>query len=158
MNKTVSLLLVVLWTIIIFGFSSMSGTTSNGMSKGILSNTIEKTKILPEHELTIEKKEDPFSLFNKIHYYFRKTAHFSEYLILSLLLINHLRFYKIKEMYLLTIAICFIFSVIDELNQMFTFDRSSLLTDSLLDTFGAIVGVLIAIMISKRKKLNEKVI
>lgn len=158
MNKSLSLLLIILWAIIIFGFSSMSGTTSNGMSKGILSNTIEKTKILPEHELTVEKKEDPLSLFNKIHYYFRKTAHFSEYLILSLLLINHLRFYKIKRMFLLTIGICFIVSILDELNQMFTFDRSSLLTDCLLDTFGAIVGVLIAIMISKRKKLNEKVI
>lgn len=69
--------------------------------------------------------------------------HATEYLILSILMLNWLRNYEIKEWkaVVISIIISFLYACTDEFHQLFVDGRTSQFTDVLIDTFGAILGV-----------------
>lgn len=159
LKKNISLCLIIIWMIVIFVFSSMNGIQSNSTSKKVLKNVLEQTRIIEKEEITESKINLSTSKFNKIHYYFRKSLHFTEYFILSLLIINYLRYYKLHLIYklLLTTVLSFLYSITDEVHQMFTFDRTPLFKDCLIDTSGAIVGcVLFSLIFMIYKNVESK--
>lgn len=159
MSKKGSLYLVILWMFIIFVMSSMPGGSSNGASKMILNTVLDKTNVVNKTELAPEKINNSKSLFNKMHYFFRKSSHFSEYLVLALLILNHLRFYNNKNYIkvIICIFICFIYSITDEIHQIFVPNRTPLFKDCLIDTSGAIVGCLIAFIIISVSKILKQI-
>lgn len=70
----------------------------------------------------------------------RKLAHFTEYFILGLLVLNMLRFINKKIAF--GIILCVIYAMSDELHQLFTPDRAGRLYDVLIDSSGSIIAIL----------------
>lgn len=146
MSKKTSLLLVFLCMSFIFIMSSMSGNISNKMSKQILTGIINNQEV-----------SNSTRLFNNAHYIFRKASHFFEYFILAILLVNYLKHFKRSKYFdfVICVFLCFLYSVTDEVHQMFVANRTPMFKDCLIDTSGAVVGCLIFFFFSsifKRKK------
>ena len=130
MKKTIiKIALVIIWMIVIFCFSNENATESSKLSNGFIKNTISKV-IKDNRPETIEKFVKPV----------RKTAHFFIYLILGILVCNC---FDIDKKYILySVIICMIYSISDEVHQMFISGRSGELFDVIIDTSGSFIGII----------------
>lgn len=152
----VSWLIVVLYLTLIFAFSSQSGTQSNGISKGIVqavvkytvqTNTMHKSSALNRANL------------NRI---LRKSAHFAEYFILSMLLFGALSKLDKKTgmVILITFTFCLLYAASDEIHQIFVPERSPKVTDVIIDTCGTATALVLMYWLNisrkKTKRLSEK--
>ena len=137
--KIINILLVIICAIIIFLFSSEtakeSTKTSVGTTKSVI-NTVTNNRVSESKVNEIANKE--FTLV-------RKSAHAIEYFILGFLVINSLKDYKpINYKYLvLCILFCFIYSVSDEIHQIYVPGRSCELKDVLIDSGSSTFGIII---------------
>lgn len=136
MKKQLSIILVLIWMIIIFIMSSFNAEDSANQSNfivNIISNifNIENVKLL---SLII-----------------RKLAHFTEYLILGTLVINMFTKNNAKKTYLLSILLCIIYAISDEIHQIFVPGRACQIKDILIDSVGSITGVYLFKSLKKRK-------
>lgn len=94
----------------------------------------------------------------------RKCAHFLEYLILGISMVVTVRdlsrWNRVKGG-ITAFLICAVYAATDEVHQMFVQGRSCEVRDMLIDSLGALTGILIACLVSflrERKKQNaEKV-
>lgn len=82
----------------------------------------------------------------------RKLAHYIEYLILGILVINMFIKNNIPKSYLISIIFCIIYAISDEIHQIFTPGRACQIKDILIDSIGSITGIYLYKLISKRKK------
>lgn len=71
----------------------------------------------------------------------RKLAHFTEYLILGLLVANMFTKNNINNLYLISIILCIIYATSDEIHQLFVPGRACQLRDILIDSIGSITGI-----------------
>lgn len=144
-KKIVSWLLVIIWLLVIFFFSSQNGESSSGLSNGFLA-MIENITKLPLNN-------DAF------RFIIRKVAHFTEYFILGVFVLNLIKCYRklSKKEIIISVFLCFVYAVTDEFHQMFVGGRSPQSLDVLIDTTGSIVGSLLFYIFGKRKRFeNEK--
>lgn len=151
---------VLLWMGVIFMFSADNGSVSS-MHSGRVSYMVASAvdTVLRLNMSDIEK-----SGFSKgLSFIVRKTAHFSEYFILGLLLyvvisVNYGRsldymdedrsFLRIIRLrYFLPVIIVFGYAGTDELHQYFVPDRCSSFRDVLIDTAGGLAAILIISLI-----------
>ena len=100
-------------------------------------------------------KDEKSKVNNITHDYFnevRKSAHFIEFFILGLLVINVVKdYYKINYKYLIIcILFCLIYSISDEVHQIYVLGRSCRIKDVIIDTIGSSIGVIIYYLIYKR--------
>ena len=133
--KIIMWLFVLIMIIIIFLFSNMSSGSSNSKSKEIIRDSI----VLVDNVFNINMNDVEINkLVNKLNYPFRKICHFMEYFILSLLLVISLNISNVgtKKTIIITICFCFIFSLSDEIHQMFIVGRSPMFIDCIIDTLG----------------------
>lgn len=142
-----SWILVAIWASIIFIMSGMDTNESNDKSKKVLNEIVEKT-VETTDNIGITNKHPTQSklnyVINKLNYPFRKLAHASEYLILSLLLLNALKNSGLvgKKLFVISIVLCFIYASTDEYHQTFVNGRTGQFLDVIVDTIGAIIGIL----------------
>ncbi|MGG7060214.1 VanZ family protein [Clostridium nigeriense] len=139
-KKIISWIILIAWMSLIFIMSHQPGEISSGQS-----------------ELVIKI----FSLIGiELNDYFgelatlvvRKTAHFSEYMILFLLAYNVTRYYvNNNRARILLIAFVFLYACSDELHQYFIPGRVMAFKDVLIDTSGGVLGYIIATLIEKVK-------
>ena len=82
----------------------------------------------------------------------RKAAHISAYFILGILLFNLLKEYglAVKKIIFISIGIAMLYACTDEIHQMFVPGRSGEVRDVLIDTAGAVVGVVVYAALSSR--------
>lgn len=134
-RKIASVLLLVIWLGVIFSFSNADGETSSGMSERLIKFiTVTITDTEPNSE-EMEK------IVEKYSFPVRKLAHFTEYFIFGLIVVNLLASFKIrKKMLLYVIVISLASSLFDEFHQTFIAGRSGNIKDVLLDTSGALIG------------------
>ncbi|MBA5852037.1 VanZ family protein [Clostridium sp. cel8] len=146
MNKKVKWILVLLWLVIIFEFSNQPATISDEKSKYVV-------YLFSEMGINLN------SLFgNFANFIVRKTAHFSEYFVLYILLFNALYDKaKMKKVLLIAIVIVFLYACSDEIHQFFIPGRSPRIRDVFIDTFGGLMALLLNFY-RYRKKQNVKVI
>lgn len=133
MKKLFKLILVIVWMIIIFILSNQSGLISGNESGSIIYNTLDF--ILNLFHTQVSNLEEIVEL---IHNPIREVMHILEYLILSLLLINLL-----GKKYIEIFLICLIYSITDELHQLFVPNRSFQYFDLLMDMIGYIIPLLL---------------
>lgn len=160
-KKTIiSWILVVLWASIIFIMSGMDTNESNDKSKKVLNEIVEKT-VETTNGMGITDKHPTQSklnnVINKLNYPFRKMAHASEYLILSILLLIALKNSGIRDikLFIIAVSVCFIYACTDEYHQTFVNGRTGQFIDVIIDTIGAIIGSLLYRLIIVRKKKSE---
>lgn len=136
MKKQLSIILVLIWMIIIFIMSSFNAEDSANQSNfivNIIANILNINNI---------------SLLSLI---IRKLAHFTEYLILGTLVINMFTKNNAKKTYLLSILLCIIYAISDEIHQIFVPGRACQIKDILIDSVGSITGIYLFKLLKKRK-------
>lgn len=133
-NK-ISFLLVILWMIFIFVMSSFDASSSSNQSNFIVDIITSIINI-----------KDTWLL----SFIIRKLAHFIEYFILGLLVINLITKYDKKI--IMAILLCIIYATSDEIHQIFVPGRSCQITDIMIDSLGSIMGIYLYKIIIKKCK------
>ena len=152
MKKTISIISLILWMIVIFSFSSADANKSTGTSDKVITTMIEIKDKITDQETPISEKE---IIVKNSSFYVRKIAHITEYLILGLLMFNALKQFNILNIYY-AIILCILYSCTDEFHQLFINGRSGSFRDILIDTIGILLGTyLYKILVIKKKKVNK---
>lgn len=148
-KKVVKGCIVILCMVIIFSFSMDNSQESTRKSEGVI---LEVASFL-DFDLTSRQQQYIIELF---FVPVRKAAHFFIYLVLGVTLISFLREFSIPihKLILLSIFLAFLYACSDEVHQLFVAGRSGQVSDVLLDTIGASVGVG-GYYLLFRKKLKE---
>jgi VanZ family protein len=73
----------------------------------------------------------------------RKYAHFTEYLILDILVLNALTVSGVRGFkgFIFSLVFCILYAISDEVHQLFVPGRGAQVTDVLIDSAGAFVGI-----------------
>lgn len=94
-----------------------------------------------------------------MHHYIRKTAHFAEYFILSLLLLRGIRGenrgIKLASA-LVAIAVVACYASLDEFHQSFVPGRTAAVGDVMIDTSGGIAAQAIAALVAMWGQIREE--
>lgn len=135
MRKKYKLILVIIWMIFIFIMSAFDSNESANQSN-LFVNFISKLFDITNIQM--------------LNFIVRKLAHFTEYLILGILVSNWLKDYN-NKLYL-NIIICAIYAISDEVHQLFVPGRSCEVRDMLIDIFGAMISILLFTILSKKNK------
>lgn len=137
-KRLLLIILLICWMATIFRFSSECGSKSSGTSRGTIKFVLDKLCVTNnmsdiEIEELVELLQTPA----------RKLAHFSIYAIggiISYSLVNQYNI-KLKKKIILSFGICLIYAITDEVHQAFIPDRSSQISDVLIDSLGALLGI-----------------
>ncbi len=147
--RVILIILIILWTCLIFLFSSQDGGESSGFSRKFVEFFIK----------------DP-ELVDKIEPYVRKLAHFSEYGLGGVLFISLFSTYEWTDRRKITTSILLgvWYAVMDEIHQLMVPGRSGALKDVYIDSLGittGVIGMLIIIkifeIIKNKRESNNKV-
>lgn len=158
--RIISLVAVVLWMGVIFSFSAQNGTESKQTSGGVV-QLVAKIITPNFDELTEAQKEE---VCNNLSEFVRTAAHFCSFAVLGFLSLTALLTYKLKTQYKALSAWGFsvLYSVSDELHQYFIPDRACQLIDIIVDSLGALTGVLALVLLCfiikkcRKEKKNGK--
>lgn len=131
--------------------SNQVADDSTELSNGVISTTIGKIYRITHKTVTEEQKVE---IQEKYTHLVRKSAHFTIYLILGLLVGMLLKEYNIetKKIIIVGILICMTYATTDEIHQLFVHGRSGEIRDVLIDTCGSTIGI---IAINIKKLINK---
>lgn len=133
--------LTLVWMGIIFYLSNQPAVQSSHLSSGVTKRfVIIMENIIPG----IENLE-----FESLETWIRKNAHFIAYFVLGVLALLSLKLSNIKKASLCAIVICISYAISDEFHQLFVFGRSCQFSDVLIDTAGALLGILLTVVIAR---------
>lgn len=161
------LIFIVLWMIIIFWLSSMDSGESNDKSMYAIDILINETlKITNKTGITNKhpSEENKKLFIAKINRPMRKLAHASVFFVLAILIMIFLHHYRIKisSSIVITLLISFMYALFDEYHQTFVIGRTGQFTDALIDSLGAILGIILVSIIiyhhTHKRKKQKKVI
>lgn len=137
-------ILAVAWMIFIFSMSAQPADESTHMS--LRAGRLICSVFVPHYsDMSPARQTD---LAKRIDHPVRKSAHATEYAILSILLflaIPHDRYHR----YLISLILTAAYASSDEIHQLFVPGRAGMVTDVCIDTCGAIAGLLITYMIKR---------
>lgn len=159
------LAIAVIIAAIIFVFSSQTSTESEYLSYHI-TDTVYSTVHLPQASHDTDTAASPAPSddtsaddaegseesvgFHILHTLIRKGAHFFLFVCLGLSAGMWAGFLKGTKKYKLTFCACALYGALDETKQLFVDGRAFMLTDILIDSVGALVGVILAFFIYRR--------
>ncbi len=129
-------------------FSNQPSKESSNLSDSLILKTV---RIIEKFNHKQYSDEEILKKFVKP---VRKMAHFTIYLVLGILVFLMLKEYNIKDTIIVSLLICIIYALTDEIHQLFIVGRSGNLIDCLIDTLGSITGILVLNI--KRRYKNEK--
>ncbi|WP_019229311.1 VanZ family protein [Sedimentibacter sp. B4] len=130
------------WMLVIFFLSAQPAFASNSLSRGVTKIIVETIgKVIPL-DIEMSTLND---IVSQLNHFVRKFAHFSAYAVLGVLVSYALAKNKIqgKRAFALSLAICIIYAVSDELHQLLVPGRGCQLKDVIIDTSGALSGTTI---------------
>jgi len=132
--------LLIIWMIGIFIMSNQPASISDSQSGSIID-------ILSRIGL------DMNNIFGQLaNFIVRKCAHFFEYMILALLVLNVLKLYfNRKQVIIITIVFVFLYACTDEIHQLFVQGREGAIRDVIIDTCGGITLILIKLLAHTKK-------
>ena len=132
----------MLWSGVIFAAST--DTFSSGHTAGVFAAIL--------HWFAPSLSE---TAFETIHFFIRKSAHLAEYFIFYLLLYRGIRGARIGWHWSWAFAAWFIaaaYAALDEIHQSFVASRTASARDSLLDSAGAFVALLVLFLIHRLRR------
>lgn len=150
MKKIISFIVLILWMIVIFSFSSADANKSTGTSDKVITTMIEIKDKITNNETTNNEKE---IIVKNSSFYIRKLAHITEYLILGFLMFNLLKQYSVTNIYY-AIGLSILYSCTDEFHQLFISGRSGSIRDVLIDTIGILIGTYLYKLLFIKNKEN----
>lgn len=150
MKKTISFIVLILWMIVIFSFSSADANKSTGTSDKVITTMIEIKDKITNNETPNNEKE---IIVKNSSFYIRKLAHITEYLILGFLMFNLLKQYSVTNIYY-AIGLSILYSCTDEFHQLFISGRSGSIRDILIDSIGILIGTYLYKLLFIKNKEN----
>ena len=150
MKKTISFIVLILWMIVIFSFSSADANKSTGTSDKVITTMIEIKDKITNNETPNNEKE---IIVKNSSFYIRKIAHLTEYLILGFLMFNLLKQYSVTNIYY-AIGLSILYSCTDEFHQLFISGRSGSIRDVLIDSIGILIGTYLYKLLFIKNKEN----
>ncbi len=148
-KKIILWILIILWMIIIFLFSSQNSEDSSRLSRGFLRNFI--LWFLPENI-----NEDTVDFLEHI---LRKCTHMAEYAVLGVLISIQLRLYHAFEAewkkIWSAVFLVMLYAATDEFHQLFVGGRSGQISDIFIDTCGGMAGAFVIYLIYKFKNFRK---
>ena len=150
MKKTISFIVLILWMIVIFSFSSADANKSTGTSDKVITTMIEIKDKITNNETPNNEKE---IIVKNSSFYIRKIAHITEYLILGFLMFNLLKQYSVTNIYY-AIGLSILYSCTDEFHQLFISGRSGSIRDILIDFIGILIGTYLYKLLFIKNKEN----
>ena len=134
--------IIIIMMVFIFYMSQQTGQVSSGQSGKI---------VLLLSKIGIEISQDNIS---KITFIIRKSAHFSEYFVLYILLFNVIKNYiHSKKIILYSIMGVIIYAASDEFHQYVVPGRSAAIKDVFIDTCGGIAASIVNNLFYKVKNM-----
>ncbi|MBR3661387.1 MAG: VanZ family protein [Bacilli bacterium] len=127
-KKIVSIILLISWCLIIYYFSNQNGNLSTTSSSHLI-DFINKL-------LRINLYDFEYSVL-----IVRKLAHMFLYFILFVLSYNCFLNFKINKKYLYAIIFCLLYSISDEVHQLFIIERTANIIDIVIDMLGSFMGL-----------------
>jgi len=147
-KKVFVLFILIFWMILIFSFSNQNVTTSLSFSDRVASSMIDTVIKITGKEVSKEQKA---KLVKETRVMIRKTAHFTEYFILGILVYYIFNIYSVSKPVIYAILFCFLYACSDELHQLFSDGRTAKVLDVLIDTSGSLLSIGFLHFIKKRK-------
>ena len=146
MKSTIAGILALIWMCIIFAFSAQTKEESGVVSGGLSYRMVNTTGLLLHLNIDEEKIRE---IANAIEHFVRKGAHMTEYAILAILLCVWLGRWQMPRMRLACIAgaITVLYSCSDEFHQLFVEGRAGRVSDVLIDSAGAVLGLALFLFI-----------
>lgn len=136
-KKIIAWALLLFWMIFIFYMSNQPGNVSSKQSDFVVA-------LFNMLGLDLSRFCDLATFI------IRKSAHFTEYMILYILSYNLLRFYvKNNMIYIYSLIIVFGYASTDEFHQLFVAGRSGQFKDVLIDTSGGTSGMILIYLKNK---------
>lgn len=150
------LFLTLIWVGVIFSFSLQPASTSSEVSTGFgrwlvgtfLPGFVDRLETMPKERLEF------------LHFLLRKCGHFSEYFILGILSGMTVLQMKLPYRKAVSIGFCILAASVDETIQLFVSGRSGQVSDVILDSVGAIMGIVAVRMVCgilERRKISKEV-
>lgn len=148
LRKVIKFTLVICCMLIIFMFSSDSGTASSKKSDSVIINLVE----IISNKKVNNKDRDKY--IEKYVFPVRKCAHFTIYLVLGILVISLLSEYRVINFktVLYALLIVFLYACSDEFHQLFVPGRSSEIRDVLIDSSGGFIGSYLYYLFRRKRK------
>ena len=150
MKKIISFIVLILWMIVIFSFSSADANKSTSTSDKVITTMIEIKDKITNNETPNNEKE---IIVKNSSFYIRKLAHITEYLILGFLMFNLLKQYSVTNIYY-AIGLSILYSCTDEFHQLFISGRSGSIRDILIDSIGILIGTYLYKLLFIKNKEN----
>lgn len=160
-KKIILWMITIFWAIMIFMFSSepadMSNKTSIGFTETVITFLV-KADIVDVPVSSFGAEDFIHNIAEKINHYIRKLAHFTAYLILGVLVYNLLLcYFTNKKSLILSLIICLLYAISDEIHQMFVPGRAGQIRDVLIDFSGTTLGVILVWLIDRIKKCRREI-
>ena len=146
MRKIIKTLLLVAWMAVIYMFSAQNGQASTNTSNAVIQTIYN----ILNYVLNMNILFSEFVI--KSGHFIRKLAHFSEFFILGVLAVVTIKEYIANRFVLYSIIFCGVYALSDELHQLFVDSRACSLTDVCIDISGALLGILLYHLISRKWK------
>ena len=132
--RVILIILIILWTCLIFLFSSQDGGESSGFSRRFVEFFIKDSEVV-----------------DKVEPYVRKLAHFSEYGLGGVLFISLFSTYGWTDRRKITTSILLgvWYATMDEIHQLMVPGRSGAIKDVYIDSLGIATGVIGMLIVIK---------
>lgn len=144
MKKLVPILgciLTISWMLVIFYFSSKSGTALENQKSFLLNFMV---RLFEGDRFSSYPLETQNEIVKRYSFYISKTGHFLEYGILCyfcFLIFFYLKKYYLR--YIISLIICILYAFSDEYHQMFSSGRTPRILDVMIDFLGAFAMILL---------------
>lgn len=141
MKKTMLIIMIIYYYFIIASFSAQPASLSSSESEGVTAFIYDEFISVFDSGNIIGRK----NFIETAEHIIRKCAHFGNFFVFSLLISAYVMCFRQKAVVLAMTAftVSFLFAFFDELHQLFVEGRSCQLSDMLLDSSGAMLGILI---------------
>ncbi|WP_026669054.1 VanZ family protein [Butyrivibrio sp. AE3006] len=145
--KPLSFVPAVVMMIVIFNFSDQTADNSSALSYKVGVEVLTVTNDVLDKGWSLTRIRQ---MSEEYQHYIRKAAHFTEYLILAITVAFPLYVYGLRGIPLVIVAgmICAGYACLDEYHQSFIDGRSPSKKDVVIDSCGALVGIIITRIVS----------
>ena len=147
--------ITILWMVFIFSMSAKNATQSSSISGGFTYNILNT---FFEQFRSIDKTTQN-GIVEGLQFIVRKSAHFLAYAILGGLCFENLSILdklSKKKTFFIALLISVLYAISDEIHQYFVPGRACQFRDVMIDSCGALTGIIVVIIFSKIiQKLNK---
>ena len=149
-KKLIYTVLLIMLLLVIFLFSNQTANKSQSTSDKVASSIVDIVETVTKNSIKKDKRK---SIIENTRFLVRKTAHFTLYFILGIIVYLLFTSYGVKKIVFYSIIFCFIYACSDEIHQLFLDGRTAKILDVCIDTCGSSLAVICLFHLQKFKKV-----